>query len=396
MIKDSNRVGFVNQVVDAIRSVVGTTPVGLHEPTFDGNEWKYLKECLDSSYVSSVGKFVDQFEESLANYTGAKYAISVVNGTSALHIALKLAGVQPGDEVLVPALTFVATANAVTYCGATPHFVESEEGTLGIDVVKLRDYLHSIVQTTSSQSVNKITKKVIRAIVPMHTFGHPSDLDGLNLISREFNIALIEDAAESLGSFYKEKHTGTFGLVGVISFNGNKIITTGGGGAILTNDKSLATRAKHLTTTAKKPHQWDYDHDEIGYNYRMPNINAALGCAQLEQLTDKLKLKRILFSRYQDAFNSINGLTLFKEPVNTKSNYWLQTIVLNRQNEIFRDSILEACHRIGISARPAWKLLNQLEFFQTAPKMNLECAEALHRRIINLPSSPSIYAKSIA
>ena len=281
MNKEIKSTDFVNQVVDAIRRVAGTKPVGLHEPTFDGNEWKYLKECLDSSYVSSVGKFVDQFEENLAEYTGAKYAISVVNGTSALHIALKLAGVQPGDEVLVPALTFIATANAVSYCGATPHFVDSEEHTLGIDASKLRSYLNLIVDVEFNQSINKVTGKVIRAIVPMHTFGHPSDLDALLSISNDFNIVLVEDAAESLGSYYKGQHTGTFGLLSATSFNGNKTITTGGGGAILTNDEWLAKRAKHLTTTAKKAHQWEYDHDEIGYNYRMPNINAALGCAQL-------------------------------------------------------------------------------------------------------------------
>jgi aminotransferase in exopolysaccharide biosynthesis len=385
-----NSIDFVNQVVDAIRSVVGTKPVGLHEPTFDGNEWKYLKECLDSSYVSSVGKFVDQFEEKLAEYTGSKFAISVVNGTSALHIALKLAGVQPGDEVLVPELTFVATANAVSYCGATPHFVDSEERTLGIDASKLRSYLNSIVDVEFNLSVNKITGKVIRAIVPMHTYGHPSDLDGLLSISRDFNIVLVEDAAESLGSFYRGKHTGTFGLLSVTSFNGNKTITTGGGGAILTNDQSLAKRAKHLTTTAKKTHQWEYDHDEIGYNYRMPNINAALGCAQLEKLNEKLEKKRELFTRYQEAFRSISGVNLVHEPQNCQSNYWLQTILLEEHYSQFIERILESSNYLQISTRPSWKLINELKIYENAPSMGVEIATSLSKRLINLPSSSKI------
>ena len=320
---------LVEEVVGAIRSVVGPKPVALHEPSFQGNEWLYLKECLDSTYVSSVGKFVDRFEDELAKCTGAKYAISVVNGTAALQIALKLAGVQPGDEVLIPALTFVATANAVSYCDAIPHFADSEERTLGIDSSKLREYLEGNSSQHSGQCINNFTGCVIRALVPMHTFGHPSDIEGLLSIARDFNLVLVEDAAESLGSFYNGQHTGTFGLFGALSFNGNKTITTGGGGAILTNSESLARHAKHLTTTAKLPHAWEFRHDEIGYNYRMPNINAALGCAQLEQLPAKLAAKRELFSRYHAAFAGIKGVTLFKEPQNCQSNYWLQTLLLD-------------------------------------------------------------------
>jgi perosamine synthetase len=289
------------QVVAAIRSVVGSGPVVLHEPRFVGNEWSYVKECLDSTFVSSVGKFVDRFEADLAAYTGAKYAIAVVNGTAALHVALRLAGVQPGDEVLVPALSFVATANAVAYCGASPHFVDSEERTLGLDPRALRDYLSAIAEIRGGSCVNRATGRVIRSVAPMHVFGHPLDIEGMLSVARDFHLVLVEDAAESLGSTMRGRHTGTFGLMGSLSFNGNKTITTGGGGAIITDDASLAKRAKHITTTAKVPHRWEYQHDEVGFNYRMPNINAALGCAQLEQLAGFVTAKRALFKRYEAA-----------------------------------------------------------------------------------------------
>ena len=377
-------------VVGAIRGVVGPGKVALHEPSFEGNEWLYLKECLDSTFVSSVGKFVDQFEDELASYTGAKYAISVVNGTAALQIALKLAGVQANDEVLVPALTFVATVNAVTYCNAIPHFVDSEEGTLGIDTSKLRDYLQRNTSQQSGKCVNNLSGRIVRALVPMHTFGHPSDIDGLLSIANDFNIVLVEDAAESLGSFYHGQHTGTFGLFGTLSFNGNKTITTGGGGAILTNNAALARHAKHLTTTAKIPHAWEFRHDEIGYNYRMPNINAALGCAQLEKLSDKLASKRELFKRYQSAFAQVEGVSLFSEPENSQSNYWLQTLVLDGSESENRDLILESTNSTGIMTRPAWELMNDLEPFKGFPSMDLATAKSLLERIINIPSSPGL------
>ena len=381
---------LTNAVVGAIRGVVGPGKVALHEPSFEGNEWLYLKECLDSTFVSSVGKFVDRFEDELATYTGAKYAISVVNGTAALQIALKLAGVQSNDEVLVPALTFVATVNAVTYCNAIPHFVDSEEGTLGIDTSKLRDYLQRNTSQQSGKCVNNLSGRVIRALVPMHTFGHPSDIDGLLSIANDFNIILVEDAAESLGSFYHGQHTGTFGLFGTLSFNGNKTITTGGGGAILTNNEALARHAKHLTTTAKIPHAWEFRHDEIGYNYRMPNINAALGCAQLEKLSDKLASKRELFKRYQSAFAQVEGVSLFSEPENSQSNYWLQTLVLDGSESENRDLILESTNNTGIMTRPAWELMNNLEPFKGFPCMDLSTAKSLLERIINIPSSPGL------
>ena len=385
---------FADQVVAAIRVVVGFGSPGgsvvLHKPTFSGNEWLYLKECLDSTFVSSVGKFVGRFEADLATFTGAKYAVAVVNGTAALHIALKLAAVEAGDEVLIPALTFVATANAVTYCGATPHFVDSEERTLGVDPIKVRGYLKYHTEQRAGHCVNRSTGRIIRAIVPMHTFGHPVDLEGIMAVAHDFNLALIEDAAESLGSYYQGRHTGTFGIMGTLSFNGNKTITTGGGGAILTDDAELARHAKHLTTTAKLPHAWEYRHDEIGYNYRMPNINAALGCAQLEQLPSMLKAKRELFQRYQAEFATVSGIRLMAEPARCQSNYWLQTLVLDSKYADQRDILLQATNDAGIMTRPAWILMHELPPFRECPRMDLAGAKSLVKRLINIPSSSSL------
>jgi aminotransferase in exopolysaccharide biosynthesis len=382
----SNQRLLAEQVVTALCSVLGPGPAMLHEPSFTGNEWRYLKECLDSTFVSSVGKFVDRFELDLANFTGAKHAVAVMNGTAALHIALKLAGVQDGDEVLIPALTFVATANAVTYCNATPHFVDSGVRTLGLDASALRDYLASCTEQRAGQCVNRQTGRVIRALVPMHTFGHPVDMEGVLALAHDFNLALVEDAAESLGSAYHGQHTGTFGLLGTLSFNGNKTITTGGGGAILTNDATLARHAKHLTTTAKLPHAWEYRHDEIGYNYRMPNLNAALGCAQLERLPTMLAAKRALFQRYQAAFAAVQGVTLMTEPEQCQSNYWLQTLQLDNDDGNLRDAILTATNEAGFMTRPAWSLMHKLQHFRACPRSPLPIAESLERRLINIPS----------
>ncbi len=378
---------LARQIVDAVQSVVGHDPVVLHEPCFAGNEWAYLKECLDSTFVSSVGKFVDRFEADLAAYTGAKYAVAVMNGTAALHVALRLAGVQTGDEVLIPALTFVATANAVTYCGATPHFVDSEERTLGLAPHALREYLQGITEIRSGQCVNRNTGRVIRALVPMHTFGHPVDIEGVLAVARDFHLALVEDAAESLGSTVHGRHTGTFGLMGTLSFNGNKTITTGGGGAILTNDPELARHAKHLTTTAKVPHRWNYVHDEIGYNYRLPNINAALGCAQLEQIPDFLAAKRLIFERYRTAFAEVPLSRIVAEPEGCRSNYWLQTLLLDESAAGQRDAILTATNDVGLMTRPIWTLMHHLAPYRECPKMELPVAESLEGRLINLPSS---------
>lgn len=361
--------------------------VGLHEPCFEGNEWKYVKECLDTGWVSSVGKYVDQFEEKLAEYTGAKRAIAVVNGTAALHISLMLAGVEANDEVLVPDLTFIATANAITYCGAVPHFVDVEERTMGLDPYKLADYLLEIAELRSSGCFNRHTGRRIKAVVPMHTFGHPVDLDALVEVCQKFHLELIEDAAESLGSFYKGRHTGNWGNLSTLSFNGNKTITTGGGGAILTNDEELGKMAKYITTTAKVPHKWNFYHDQIGFNYRMPNINAALGCAQLEQLPEFLVRKRTLAKRYIDAFSSVGGLRVFEEPTFAQSNYWLNVLMLEDGYKEYRDDILTVTNNSGIMTRPVWILMHKLPMFSTCPKMDVRVAEDLEARIINIPSS---------
>lgn len=378
---------LTNAVLSAIRSVVGNGVVALHEPTFLGNEWNYVKRCIDSSFVSSVGEFVPEFESRLAEFVGTRYAIAVVNGTAALHIALKLAGVNPGEEVLSPALTFAASANAITYCGAVPHFVESNTSDLGIDTALLRDYLYRSTEKRGGLIINKSTGRVIRALMPMHTFGHPGDLDGLISIARDFGLTLVEDAAEALGSTYKGRHTGVFGPVGVLSFNGNKTITTGGGGAIITDDPEIARRAKHITTTAKLPHKWEYVHDEVGYNYRMPNLNAALGCAQLEALPSLLEAKRRLFENYSIAFSQLDGITLLGQPPNCRSNFWLQTLLLDNALAAKRDDILAATNADGVMTRPAWQPLHTLSHFSDCPRMKLQMAEDLAKRVINIPSS---------
>lgn len=381
---------LTDNVLVALRTALGPGTFALHEPVFNGNESEYLEECINSSYVSSVGPFVDRFERYLEKYTGAKHAIATVNGTAALHVSLLLAGVKTGDEVLIPSLSFVATANAVSYCGAVPHFVDCNESTLGLDATALREWLLATTRKISGFTTNQTTGRRISALVPMHTFGHPCDIDEIMVVAQEFNLALIEDAAESLGSWYQGKHAGTFSLLGTLSFNGNKIITTGGGGMILTNNTQLAQRAKHLTTTAKIPHRWRYIHDEIGFNYRLPNINAALGCAQLEQLPEFLASKRRLFHRYSDAFGGIDGARIFQEPPDRTSNYWLQTLILDQQDTVQRDAILEASNDAGIMARPTWTLLHKLTPYVDCPRAPLPISEGLEMRIINLPSSAEL------
>jgi perosamine synthetase len=377
-------------IVQAIADVIGTAPAALHEPRFRGNEWAYLKECLDSTFVSSVGKFVDRFEADLAAYTGAKRAIAVVNGTAALHVALRLAGVEPGDEVLLPAMTFIATANAVAYCHATPHFVDSEARSLGMDAVALRAHLRANTEQRAGLCIHRHTGKVVRAMVPMHTFGHPVGIDALLAVAHDHGMQLVEDAAESLGSTVSGRHTGTFGQTGTLSFNGNKTITTGGGGAILTNDLALGARAKHLTTTAKLPHRWAFNHDELGYNYRLPNLNAALGCAQLEQLPQFLAEKRRLFEAYQARFEGVRGVRLMAEPVGCRSNYWLQALLLDDAMADERDAVLTATNAAGQMTRPVWTLMHRLEPYALAPRAPLPVAESLARRLINIPSSAGL------
>ncbi len=383
--KNSN--DFSDKVINAILQVTGKDKTFLHEPVFIGNEYLYLKECLDTSFVSSIGPFVDKFEKKLSDFTNSQHVISVVNGTAALHLALKVIGVQQRDEVLTPALNFVACANAISYCNAIPHFVDSSYKTLSMCPIRLRDYLKKIVVKKNQFSINKNTGNIIRAMVPMHTFGHPAEMDELSKISSEFNIKLIEDSAESIGSFYKGVHTGTIGDIGIFSFNGNKTITTGGGGAILTNCPLLAKKIKHLSKTAKTSDTLLFSHDEIGYNYRMPNVNAAIGCAQLEKIDLFLNKKRQLQENYMSAFKDINGVELFCEKTDSKSNYWLQTIILKKDKLDYKDTILKKSSMLGIGARPVWKLISSLKMYKKCPRANLSVAKYLEKALINLPSS---------
>ena len=358
--------------------------IPLHEPRFAGNEKKYLNECIDSTFVSSVGKFVDEFEEKIASYTGAKYAIATSNGTSALHISLLLADVERNDEVITQPLNFVATCNAISYCGAQPIFIDVDKDTMGLSPSALKYFLENQTTVKNQQCINNKTGKAIKACVPMHTFGHPCRIDEIKVICDKYNIFLIEDAAESVGSFYKDKHTGNFGHVGVMSFNGNKIITSGGGGCIVTNDKMLASKAKHLTTTAKVPHKWDFYHDMVGYNYRMPNLNAALLVAQLESLDNFLDKKRKLAGTYEEFFKTVDYVFV-KEPVKCKSNYWLNSIIL--KNKYQRDEFLNETNSQGVMTRPIWTLMNKLPMFKHIQCDDLKNSKWLEDRVVNIPSS---------
>lgn len=368
-----------------IKQLYGKEFVPLHEPTFNEQEVEYVTDCIETGWVSSVGAYVTRFEEDLAKFVGVKRAVAVVNGTASLHIALKAVGVEAQDEVLMPSLTFIATANAVSYLQAVPHFVDVNEETLGVDPVKLEQYLVQIGEMRGGVLFNKQTNRRIKALVPMHTFGHPCMMDELVAICEKYHIVLVEDAAESLGSYYKGKHTGTFGKVSAMSFNGNKIMTTGGGGAILTDDEELANYMKHITTTAKVPHKWEFVHDEIGYNYRMPNINAALGCAQLEKLRIFIEQKRSLTNFYDELVATIDGVRLMKEPVHTSSNYWLQTIVLDETYK--RDEVLQLLNDEGIMSRPIWTPMHELGMYKGCPRMDLMVTEKLKRKVINIPST---------
>lgn len=362
----------------------------LHEPEFSGNETKYLQNCIESQFVSSAGKFVDDFEDKLANYTGAKYVVLTVNGTTALQLALEISGVSSGSEVLMPSLTFVATANAVSQTGATPHFVDVDATRLTMCPVLLENYLKEICEMKDGLPVNRRTKRKISAILPMHTFGHPADMFNLKKVATKFNIALVEDAAEALGSFINGKHLGTMSKVGVLSFNGNKIITTGGGGALLTNDRDLATRARHLSTTAKVPHGWRFIHDEVGYNYRMPNVNAAIGLAQLEIIGEKRANKRELASQYIKAFATSKYVKILEEPKKCNSNYWLNTIILKNASTELQDYLIYNLHKEKIFVRPVWEPLHSLTPYNKCPHTTLANTEALATRILSLPSSPQI------
>jgi aminotransferase in exopolysaccharide biosynthesis len=374
------------EITDFIKQTFNSSEfIPLHEPKFIGNEKKYLNNCIDSTFVSSVGAYVDKFEKEFASYVGSKYAIATVNGTSALHISLLLANVTKDDEVITQALSFIATANAINYTGAKPIFLDIDIDTMGLSPKALEKFLITNCEIINNQCINKMTNKQIKACVPMHTFGHPCKIDKIKSICDKWYISLVEDSAESLGSFYKEKHTGTFGLVGAFSFNGNKIITSGGGGVIVTDDESIAKRAKHLTTTAKVPHPYEYSHDEIGYNYRMPNINAALLVAQMENINKFLKSKKELSEEYKIFFDNINDIKYINEPTNASSNYWLQAIqFINKQQ---RDEFLEFSNQNGVMTRPIWKLLNTLDMYRNCQTDELINSKILEDTIVNIPSS---------
>jgi len=372
------------KLVEFIRDYYATNDiVPLHAPVFLGNEGKYVADTIHSTFVSSVGEYVEKFEIDIASYTGAGKAVATVNGTSALHVALEIAGVEHGDLVITQPLTFVATCNAIAYCGAEPVFVDVDRDTLGLSATALENWLEENARIDADGICRtRSDNKVVRACVPMHTFGHPVDLDGLVCVTRDWNIALVEDAAESLGSFYKGRHTGTFGVLGTLSFNGNKIITTGGGGVILA-DAAMGERAKHLTTTAKKPHPYEYIHDEVGYNYRLPNLNAALGCAQLEQLETFIEAKRGLATSYQNELSGTN-LEFVSEPEGCRSNYWLNAVVC--EDKAQRDALLETTNKHGVMTRPIWALMSHLNIYNNCRCGDLGNAEWFEARIVNLPS----------
>ena len=374
-----------SDLIAAINEVVGEAPrpVHLHEPYFAGNENAYVASCIDDGWVSSAGAFVDRFERDLAALCGANYAAVMVNGTCAIHAALETLGIGEGDEVLIPSLTFVATANAVMHTNATPHFVEVEQTSLGIDPIALQHYLHRIATKQNGTPINKETGRTLRALMPVHVFGHPCQIAALQQIANEWHLDFIEDATEALGSTIGSKPVGSLHTA-IFSFNGNKIITTGGGGAVVTNDEAFYRRLKHLTTTAKQPHAWAFRHDEVAYNYRMPNLNAALGCAQLEQLPQMLAAKRALAARYLQVFARLPDVKILPEPVGTTSNYWLVTALCDDKNI---ENTLQQLHDAKLLCRPIWQPLHSLPMYTHHPRSDLSLTDTLARKLINLPSS---------
>lgn len=375
-----------SEISGFIRSLYKTMePIPLHIPYFGGREKDYLLECIDTNFVSSVGKFVDKFENMMAEYTGAKKAVACVNGTSALHLSIILAGVERGDEVLTQALTFVATCNAISYSGAHPVFIDVDLDTMGLSPLHMEEWLAKNAVIKNKECFNKNSGRKIKACVPMHTFGHPVRLGQITELCKKYFIELIEDATESLGSYYDGKHTGTFGKIGVISYNGNKIVTTGGGGVLLFDDIKLGELAKHLTTQAKVPHPWKYVHDNIGYNYRMPNINAALGCAQMETLPQFLENKRQTADLYRTFFSKFEDIKFFNEPENSSSNYWLNSIWLKDKDT--QNSFLKFTNDQGIMTRPIWTTMNELPMYNHCQRDNLLNTKWLSDRVVNLPSS---------
>lgn len=375
-------------LIDSLRQVYhGREEFFLHEPIVGVSEEAFISSCLKEGWISSASAWGRKFENAICSFTSSKHSIVTVNGTSALHCALLAVGINPGDEVIVPAISFIATANAVSYTGATPHFVDSEDITLGIDPIKLDKYLSQETLPHKDGVLNKKTNKIIKALILVHTFGHPAQIDEIFKICEKYKLIFIEDAAESLGSFYKNKHTGCFSRVSILSFNGNKIVTTGGGGAVLTQDQLLADQIRHLSTTAKVAHPWEYSHDQIGFNYRMPGINAAMGCAQMQKLNEFILKKRELARMVMSALKNHSAVKLITEPQNTRSNYWLITVKLNTNSLEERNSILKILHDEKIYARPIWNLIPNLPMYKNCPRMNLDTALDLEKKVVNLPSS---------
>ena len=378
------------RLLDALGPIVGDRGGGLHEPVFGGNEREYLAECVDSGFVSSVGNFVTRFEGELARFVGSNNALAVVNGTSALHLALVALGVKPGDEVIVPALSFVATASAVALAGATPHFIDVSYETWGVSPEVLSAHVRDQLVWDGERITNPATGRPVTAVVPMHTLGFPLDGIGLRRVADNYGLILVEDAAEALGSYKEGVHAGLAGHASVFSFNGNKTITTGGGGAVVTQDSELASRLRHLATTAKVAHPYEFDHDDVGFNYRMPNINAALGLAQLEQLPDLIGKQRLLHEKYTGLLDQSDFWQMKHEMPGASSNYWLQAIELNQAYAGERDEILDACLESGVPVRPLWKPLNSLLPYKHSPSAPTPVAESLYSRVICLPSSASL------
>jgi perosamine synthetase len=382
------------RLIVAIRKVAGKNKnLFLHEPSLGIEESRNLKECISTNMVSSFGPFVEKFEKEVSNFTKAKYAVSTINGTSALHVALKVIGLKERDEVLIPAFNYIASANATLYCGGIPHFVDINKEDLGIDVEKLEEYLKKNTQFKKNKLINKFSKNIIKAVIPTHVYGHSMDLDKLIFLCKKYNLKIIEDAAEAIGSKYKNKHLGTIGDIGILSFNGNKIITTGGGGMILAKNSNHFNLARHLTTVAKQKNKFFIGHDMMGYNYKLPNTNAALGCAQIKKIRRLIQLKRQLSKKYISELINIPEVEVLKEKKGSRSNYWLNTIILKGDNYKNRDQIISEAHKNNIFVRPAWKCLSQNKYLKNFPKMNLKNTINLQKRILNLPSSPHLISK---
>jgi len=382
-----------NELITAIRRALppGTSDVGLHEPEFLGNESKYLQDCIDTGWVSYLGKYVDRFEQELAARCGRKHAFAAVNGTAALHAALVVLGVAPGDEVMLPSVTFVASANSVVQAGAQPHLVDCEPRTLGLDIDRLHAHLRAIAVRKDGVTINRQTGRRIAAIVPVHVFGQPIDHEALDAVARDFALPVLTDATESLGSTWRGKPAGSLGLMSVLSFNGNKIVTTGGGGAIVTDDDALAKTVRHVCTTAKQPHRWAFIHDRPAFNYRLPNLNAAVGCAQMERLDQFVAEKRQLAATYRSCLSAVAGIEVMQDPPGTESNYWLVAIKLDSRSKPRRDEILDTLHAAGLKCRPLWTPMHMLPMFAASPRMaDLSVTEDMFARVINLPSSPRL------